>query len=320
MKLLNGKVRKASVLLFVMMSLVFLSSVLLVIMKYSVREMQLRAFVVKENSIRQDAYNVLNCALAELAEYTSVDSGLFDKRQGWGTLLADGRAKLPQGLQASVEVFDESGKLPLRILLQNREHLTSLLYEIGFSESDCSRIAQLLIDWTDSDSERLLEGAEKNDYEYSAAVPPNRFILSFDELLYVKEFDAYFLDEDGNPNEAFKQLVSSVSLYNDVASVNVNSASDLVLRAMYRIDKVDLLQSDIDAIRGKSGGVRDGVYWLTSLEDFSARSVNPPSQYVGFTSDYLRLEVRVKRGVSQYRITAIYKGSSLVKLIEGGGI
>ncbi|MBO7521920.1 MAG: general secretion pathway protein GspK, partial [Opitutales bacterium] len=297
--------------IFILGAILFLSGVIAVVMEYSIVEMKLRAPCAKETSIRQDAYNGLYAAIAELSEYLEIDSGLHSPRQGWGDLLKDGRAMLPKTSKIEARVVDETGKLPLEKL--SEEELEALLYEIGFSESECNFIAQKFLDWTDSDDSARIDGAEKEDYDDNDALPPNRPIRSFDELKYIKDLGAYFFLADGQPNEMYEKLISAASLENTGSDVNFNTANELVLRAIYKMDEVKFDANIFDAIAGKTGGISDGVYWLTSAADISSRGANPPLRYVGADAKFLRLEISASRGVAAYRITALCEvsGSSL---------
>lgn len=313
------RARRGSVLLFILGATLFLAAVVAVIMKYAIVEMKLRAPVVMGHSLRQDAFNCLYAAIAELKEYLEIDGGLYAPAQGWGSLLKDGRAGLPEGLSAEVAVVDETGKLPLSSL--NEDQLEDLLYEMGFSEPVADEIAQLFLDWTDSDDIARTYGAEKDDYERGVAVPPNRMVRSFSELKYIRGFGEFFFGPDGEPNEMFLKFASAVSLENTSSEVNFNTASELVLRALYRMDDLDLDNSIMSAIKGETGVVDGGIYWLTSKDQITSRGASPPTRFVGVSARFIRIEVRVGRGVSNYRVTALCevseKSISVKSIIEG---
>ena len=311
--------RRGSVMIFVLGAALFLTGVIAVIMDYAITEMKLRAPSAKENSIRQDAYNCLYAAIAELAEYMEIDGELHSPLQGWGGLLKDGRAMLPKNLQVEARVVDETGKLPFEKL--SEEELEALLYEMGFSESDCNFIAQRLLDWTDSDEAARIDGAEKDDYDDTLALPPNRPMRTFAEIKYIKDLYPYFFTEGGQPNEMYEKLASAASLENKGSDVNFNTAGELALRAIYKMDEIVFDTNIFDAISGKTGGISDGKYWLSSASDISSRGANPPLRYLGASVKYMRLEILVSRGISTYRIAALCRpsGSSLdiVKINEG---
>lgn len=320
--ILNGKVRrrKASVLFFILGATLFLSTVIVFVMNYALVEMRLRAPIIFENSIRHDAYNVFYAAMAELKEYTSIDGSLYSPKQGWGSLLKDGRAKLPEGLKYNVEVVDETAKLPLASLKETE--LEALFYEMGFTESDASTVAQLFLDWVDEDDSAHLQGAEKDDYDTDVAVPPNRMIRSFDELRYIKDISQYFFDEGGQPNENYEKFVSAVSLLNTSGEVNFNTANELVLRALYKMDDIDFDINIFDAISGETSGVRDGITWVTQKTELENRGANLPMRYVGTSAKILSIYVTVNRGASKFILSAqcTVSGNSISvnSLLEGG--
>lgn len=314
------KTRKAAVLFFILGATLFLATVIVFVMDYALVEMRLRVPVVYENKIRHDAYNAFYAAMAELKEYTTIDGSLYSPKQGWGSLLADGRARLPEGLTCKVEIVDETGKLPLPVLKESE--LEDLFYEIGFTESDASVVSQLLLDWVDSDDSARLQGAEKDDYDVDAAVPPNRMLRSFDELRYVKDISKYFFSEDGQPNETYEKFVSAVSILNTTGEVNFNTASELVLRALYKMDDIDFDNNIFDAISGDAAGVRDGITWVTQKTELENRGATLPLRYVGVSARILSIYVSVSRGVSKFTLTAVcsVSGNSITvnSLIEGG--
>lgn len=319
MRKLFGRKRRASVMLFILGVALFLTGVITVILDYSVVEMKLRAPYVKEHSIRQDAYNGLYATIAEIKEYLEIDDAFHSPLQGWGAILKDGRAMLSSGVKIEAKIVDETGKLPLSNLKE--EELEALLYEMGFSETDCNYIAQKFLDWADDDDSARIDGAEKEDYNDHEAMPPNRAIRTLAELRYVKDLYQYFFLENGEPNEMYEKLASAVSLENTGDEVNFNTANELVLRAIYKMDEINFDTNIFDVIQGKTGGVTDGQYWLSSESDISSRGANPPLRYVGVYAKFLRIEISAVRGISNYRITAICEvdGSSLSikKLYEG---
>ncbi len=295
--------RKASVMLFILGVALFLTGVIAVILDYAVIEMKLRAPAVKEHSIRQEAYNGLYAAIAELKEYFEIDDTLYSPLQGWGELLNDGRAMLPKGVKIEAKIADETGKLPLTKLKE--EELEALFYEMGFSETDCNYIAQKLLDWADEDDSTRIDGAEKEDYNDNEAMPPNRAIRTFLELKYVKDLYPYFFFANGEPNAMYEKLTSALSLENTGEDVNFNTANELTLRAIYKMDEIYFDTNIFDVIQGKTGAIQDGQYWLKSPTDISSRGANPPLRYVGVKAKFLRIEISAVRGISTYRLTAI---------------
>lgn len=312
--------RRAVVLFFILASIFFLSAVVVVIMRYALIEMRLRAPIVLENSIRFDAYNAFYAAMAELTEYATIDGGLYSPKQGWQNLLKDGRAELDEGLKCEVTVFDETSKLPLATLKETE--LEALFYEMGFSETDSNIVAELFLDWTDTDDSARLQGAEKDDYDADAAFPPNRMLRSFDELYYIKNLRDYFYDEFGQPNEFYEKFASAVSILNTSGLVNLNTAPELVLRALYKMDEVDFDQNIIDAINGESYADVNGVTWATTKSELESRGATLPLKYVGLEAKILSVYVTVSRGVSKYTLSAVCTVSksniTVTSLIEGG--
>ncbi len=313
------KKRSASVLIFILFATLFLSVIIVYVMKYAVVEMRLRAPIITENSIRHEAYNVLYSAISELTEYVELDKALYSFEQGWGALCADGRAHLPASIKYKVVVSDETAKLPLQSL--SSKQLQALFYELELPESELKSLADRFIDWTDKDDNKSIDGAEKDDYEMDGPMPPNRPLRSFSELKNIDKFAEYFFDEKELPNETYKKIVSAVSLYT-TGTVNFNNTSELVLRALFKMDETEYDNNILPAIKGEMGTIIDGVTWVKSAAELSSRGTSLPSKFQGFTANLIKIDVYVSRGVSFYKISALCEISSnsvtVKELYEGG--
>lgn len=314
------KKRRAAVLIFILYATLFVSLLLGYVTNYALVEMRLRAPAMMENSIRHDAYNVLYAALSELKEYQEIDKNLHAFEQGWGSLCTDGRAMFPKSLKVKVKVTDETAKLPFSKLTD--VELKAVFYEIGLPESSLDEITDLIMDWTDEDDNARPNGAERNEYDSYGAFPPNRQMKNLAELKFVKDVGNYFFDEQGIPTQAYKQLASCVSLYN-TGNVNLNTASELVLRAVYKMEELEFDTNIMPAIRGESGSIVDGITWLTSKDELLNRGVSTlPARMLDVTSTVLRLDITVSRGAAVYVLTAICSvedsNLSLMEIVEGG--
>jgi len=138
---------------------------------------------------------------------------------------------LPDGLQARVRLYDESGKLSLQATSSDRWVL--FFQEMGFEESESKALTDSLLDWMDADDDERENGAET--LTYSQLDPPyfapNRTLRDFEELRYLSTFKNSFFDEQGLPNENFQLFKNNVSLYHS-DEVNLNGASLLVLQTL----------------------------------------------------------------------------------------
>ena len=342
METINGKrntgrfkSRAGGAILFVF-GIIFAASVLVVgLLEYAATELVPRASSRFSQSMRLDAYSALNAAVAVLAEYESIDGGLFSIEQGWEYPLGDGRTRLldesdvknkadpeeymppaegeapkppkpeifPSGNEVVVKITDECSKLPLAALDTNA--LCAIFEEMGVGSSKAQAMADCLKDWTDADDATSINGAEYDDYDSMEAFPPNRPLRSLSELRYVQDFDEFF-DDDGNPNELFKRFAGIVSIDNS-EKVNLNSASEDVLLMMMEIEGKDYDSSLYDAIHGRIGSVSDGITWVKNSTEVTNRGARDmPSRFVQYTSSLLKIEVFVSRGVAKYYLCAYY--------------
>ena len=309
--------RRGAVLIFILYATLFLSVMIVYIVRYASDEIRMRAPNIYYSDLRHDAYNVLYAAFSELKEYKETDGGYYSYGQGWATLAADGRAMLPKGLNVKVAVTDENAKLPLSKL--TAEQLAALLYEMGLPEANLQEISNTIVDWMDTDDAVLPSGAEKEDYDPESALPPNRIMRSLNELKHVKEASHYFFDESGRPNDYYKMFASAVSPYSD--TVNLNNASELVLRALFKMDEIDFDENLPRALRGETGGVSDGIYWVKNVAEIGNRGASVPLKYAGAQSKILRLDVEASRGLGAFRLTAycdVSDSLKVVQIIEGG--
>jgi hypothetical protein len=101
--------------------------------------------------------------------------------------------ELDTGLGFRVRTLPEGGKLNLWWLLssdQNQQQLKPIKMQIlrawlsmrGFNYKECDVFIDCLIDWTDADDLRQLNGAEEEANYH----PPNRPLLDLDEMLQVR--------------------------------------------------------------------------------------------------------------------------------------
>lgn len=295
--------RPATVILFVLCIFAVLCYVLVHIIAYAQVELKGRASSSFDASLRVDAYNALHAVIAELEEFREADGGLYSSQQGWGNCFNEGRITLPSGSDVEVTVSDISGKIPLANLKSDE---LALIFEIwDLPSSTAKKLADCLIDWTDSDDSALLNGAEKNDYKTNEALPPNRPLKSYSELFYIKGFREYFYDENDMPNMRYEAFVKIFSLY-EFRDVNLNSTTPQVLEAMLKMEAREYDESLFNAIRGIGVSISDGISWVKNITEIRERGVTPPSKNAVCESTRLKIDIRIRRGVGEYLLSAVY--------------
>ena len=297
--------KKASVLLVVMLTIFAAAAILVSTAEYAKTALRQRATASKFGDLRASAYSALNAAVAVLEEYSEIDGGIYSPAQGWENPLADGRVKLPDGSDAEVEIADESGKIPLRDI--DAETLVKIIEAFEISSADAQKYADIIRDWCDADDVPATFGAEYQDYDTRAALPPNRPFESLDELRYVKDVcDVFFSPENGSPTPLFEKFAAIFSL-EPFEKTNLNSASEEVLYAPMQVEQKQYRPALFEAIRGKIGAVSDGIVWCKTGEDISSRGGGDyPTTKTAFTAQYLKITVNIKRGLAQYKLIAHY--------------
>lgn len=296
--------RKGGAMLFVLCMIFMASAIVLTIVDYASVELRDRASSHIEPELRMIAHSALSASVAVLEEYRTIDGGLYSPAQGWGAPLADSRINF-EGADVDVKITDESGKIALSKM--NGEAMKRVLEFLGFTTKDAEQMRDCLLDWTDSNTAKSFYGAERDDYDTYAAKPPNRALLSFDELRHIEKIREMFFDENGIPNDYYKRFSEIFTIDCD-ALVNLNSASNLVLEALLEIEEKDFDKNLPLAIKGEIGSVSDGITWVKSLSEISSRGASdvPSSKYASCKVGLLKIEIWVRRGIAEYYLCAYY--------------
>jgi len=297
------KRRKASLLLYVLCMIVFLSAIMVSVFQYASAQLKIKSSASMLGELRADAYNALNVAIAGIEEYKFIDGGLYSIDQGFGNLLSDRNFELPSGNTIEITVEDESGKIPL--VNMSEEMLIAFFVTMNFDENTAQTLTDCLLDWTDADSGVRLKGAEDEEYAPGLPNPPNRNLRDYSELRWIKNFDKYFFNEDASPNEFYKIFVENISL-EEYQFININSANEFTLKTVYECNKERYDERTLDAIKGIGVNVEDGITWLKSFTDLSNRGVNMPTKACACEIALLRINIKVTRGIAIYHLSAMY--------------
>jgi len=297
------KKRNASLLLYVLCMIVFLSSLMVFVFQYTAAQLKIKASASMLRELRSDAYNALNVAIAGIEEYRFLDKGIFSLDQGFANILSDRNFELPSGNTIEISIEDETGKLPL--IAMSSEMLVAFFVTMGVDENTSQTLTDCLLDWTDSDPFMRIKGAEDNEYSDGVPKPPNRPMRDFSELRWIKNFDKYFFEEDGTPNENYKIFVENISL-EEYESVNINSTTEFVLRTICEHKKERYDERTLDVIKGIGVSVEEGVTWLKSFAELTNRGITIPTTMGAFESSFLRINIKVTRGIASYHLSALY--------------
>jgi len=293
--------RRSGAVLLMVLAFIFLASVLTVaLLETMTRHMRSAATALARDDLRLTAFSAMQVALATLSEIKELDGNLYSPAQGWGDPLGYAAVTFPGDTRVSVQIADETGKIPLRA--DDRDSLLRLFEHLGVGIGDSEELVDAFIDWTDEDDLERLNGAEKDYYERldPPRRPPNQPITSFDDFRYIKGFDELFFDEQGTPNGLFFQFRNSVSLRHN-HQPNVNTLSPTI-RAMLAEDgglnefAFEDRQLGLD---DEAGTADDG--WLTSPNDLESVGLSETDKF-GYQAKVFRITVTVEQGMKTYQL------------------
>jgi hypothetical protein len=224
--------RREGVVLLVVLVFIYLLTVIVSLFISDVnKRIQYRVQTGGDRDMRKIAYQYLEHTLGILEEFNQLDQGLSSPVQGWRNPL--GYEPFPieyPGIIASVFVEDLSGKIPLKQL--DEANFLIYLESLGINGFDGAALRDTYFDWTDSDEDSRIQGAEKLDYERDRELfllPRNAAIKNLDEFAYIQGFHEWV-----DPNSRFydpemmEVFKGSLTLLHD-RSININSASPSVL-------------------------------------------------------------------------------------------
>lgn len=253
----------------------------------------------RSDDLRVNAYGALETTLAVLHAFKTVDGQLYAPAQGWSDPLKFApEISFAQNMDISVTLTDESGRRSLNKMTE--PELVQLLEGMQMDIYDSQILAQSLLDWIDPDDLQRISGAEKDHYERENLnhEPPNRNLVSYDELRYVRGFAEHFFDENGVPNSRFEQLKHMTTLH-EVNNLNLNTASGGLIATLGAQNDY-MAQMLQDQLAGFDGliGTEDDTY-LKTLPD----GINLPN--TGTVVELLRIRILARRGEATFRLEAL---------------
>lgn len=318
-KAFSNNRRRPAFLLLLVLAFLFLTSVVVVsVLESSMRNLRSAATASARDDLRVYAFSAMEVSLATLAEIRELDENLHSPAQGWGNPIDYAPVAWPEGVKVTVEIKDETGKLPLDS--PDRDMLHQLLEQLGVDFSESEELIDAYLDWVDEDDLERLNGAEADYYERQTPkrTPPNAPITSYDAFRYIKGFDELFFDENGAPNSLFKRFKDSTSLKHG-HSVNINTASTTLVEMYEETQGFDArsLKDLKDGLDGVPGTEDDG--WSTGSSSEDGFSTNENSG-LGHEAHVFRITVRVSQGPKHFQLSALVDdGSDGREEGSGGG-
>jgi general secretion pathway protein K len=199
-----------------------------------------------------------------------------------------GRFNLNNLVDAGTAAAGEKGRIGTRDIDANIAYYKRLLDLLGLEPA----LADALADWLDADGNvRFPDGAEDEYYllmerPYRAA---NRLLVSVSELRLVKGYD----------QQAMELLLPHVTVLPGETSINVNTATPIVLQAL----NPELNESDVSALildRGENG--------YENINDFLSHNSLAGLELdvdVDVTSDFFRVLTDVMIGNSRVQLESL---------------
>jgi general secretion pathway protein K len=292
--------QQGSITVLVLVFVVLLTFIVVAFLEEATSKIKYYGLFHNRDDLRVDAYSALEISLAVINQYREIEGALWGPSQGWANPLQQFGFEPAHASSVSVTFEDESAKLGLQSL--EYDDLLTLFDLLGFDLPEAEALADGLIDWTDEDDARRLNGFDGDDYEDMDPPykPANSPIVSWDEFRLIQPFNTLFFDETGRPTSAWNSFRSAVSLYH-TGKVNINQASGLVLEFLGEggfLDPVALAY-----YKDGSDGIPDTEddRLMRTTED----SILGEGSDVSTEIELLRVKVRATRGDARFDLEAL---------------
>lgn len=302
---LSGK--RGSIIVLVLVFIVLMGFIVVAFMQEATAKVKYYGLFHNRDDLRTDAYSAMEITLAVINQYREVEGALWGPAQGWSNPLAEVEFEPAHATSVKVEFDDESAKLPLSGM--EYDQLLMLFDVLGFDLPDAEALADGLLDWTDEDDDRRLNGFDGDDYDDMDPPykPSNSAITTWDEFKLIDAFKQRFWNEDGLPTAEWSRFKSAVSLYHGGA-VNLNQASGLVLDYLYEKqlidpDRLDFYMNGADGI----SGTEDDRLWRkdSTFEDLLLAESSEVTDQI----ELLLVKVTAFRGEARFTLEALVSWS-----------
>lgn len=304
------RLRRGSVLVIVMVTVVFAVAALAAFLDKASNDLLVAAHVKTANRLREDAHSALETTLGVLADFMAADNNeLRSPAEGWGTDPLAWAGWTPADSNHTVEVAfeDESGRLPLMHVGKNEMLQMFESTGWGMQQDDAQHLVDVLEGWMHNNYTPVI--APMSDYEQSATPydAPVRPMRSYEELRAIDYAKDIFFDPNGVPTPLYWQFVSDFSLFN-YPKPNINSANADVQAGLGQFSPAQS-QNITDYLAGKGDYVNPampGPQWFTSDADLR-KVAGGQGNMNSFqtTIAALRVTVTVHEGGSTFKLSAV---------------
>ncbi|HXQ81225.1 MAG TPA: hypothetical protein VN775_07940 [Opitutaceae bacterium] len=294
--------RRSSVIVLVLIMMVFTATALTAFVEKAGSDLLVEVRQADSRRLRQEAFSALEVTLAVLEDFRQADNGLHSTAEGWGDPLGWAGWTPSEGRTVEVSFQDESGKIPLG--RADMTTLTNLFEYWQMSPADAGKLADALLGWMQKGY--VYATAITTDYA-TAAVPyaePQRALRSFSELAAIDDAKDVLFDENGIPNGSYWRLVNDVSVFT-FQQPNVNGANPDVVASVGQYTDTQLRHIS-DYLAGTGQFAQLGQQWFQNSTTLaSVAGLGGNAAPFGTTIAALRIQVTVREGRSQYRLSAV---------------
>ena len=298
----SSGLRRGSVLVIVMVTLLFATFALLAFMEKASVDLLVEQREAVSRRLRTEAYSALEVTLAVLDNFREVGNGLRSPAEGWGDPLAFAGYVPADDRQVEIVFEDESGKISLP--RANATVLTALFVNWGVAKNEAEMLADALLGWMKRNhvyATSVSPGYDRGALPYEA---PGRPLRSLHELAAIEHARDFFYDNDGRPNDYWRRFADSVSLL-DFRQPNLNGAKPDTLAALGQFDASQQEKLG-EYLRGAGSYQFTGPGFFQAPKDAQAVA-GPAGDTSGFatTISALRITVTVRDGRTEFRTSAV---------------
>jgi general secretion pathway protein K len=295
--------KRGSIIVLVLVFVVLLTFIVVAFLEEATAKIKYYGLFHNRDDLRTDAYSAMEITLAVLNQYIEVEGALWGPEQGWADPLDEAGFVPAHANSVTVTFEDESAKLPLSKLTY--DDLITLFDVMGYDLPEAQSLADGILDWSDEDDLRRLNGFDGEDYDDMDPPyrPSNSEIVSWDEFRLIHPLNETFWEEDGRPTPAWGLFKSAVSLYH-TGTINVNQANATVLEYLYEKGVLDTTSFAYfkDGSDGIPGTEDDRLYRKGQGND---GMVLAEGSEVSDTIQLLRVKVDANRGEARFSIEAL---------------
>ena len=155
--------QQGSIIVMVLVFVVLLTFIVVAFLEEATSKIKYYGLFHNQDDLRTDAYSAMEVTLAVINQYREVEGALWGPAQGWDNPLASVDFIPAHATSVQVSFKDESAKLPLANL--DYDALLVLFDVLGFDLPAAESLADGLLDWTDEDDLRRLNGFDGEDYD-----------------------------------------------------------------------------------------------------------------------------------------------------------